>query len=335
MTRRDQHPQPAAPAHEPPGWESDRPYVVVVGGANMDLKATSTAPVLPGTSNPGTATVTPGGVGRNVAENLARLGTPVHLVAAVGHDFFGDALITTTQAAGVAVGLVRRGPDPTGTYTAVLDDSGELVVAVADMTGTDAISGADVEAAGELIAGAALLVLDANLAPATLAAVLDLAARASVPVVVDPVSAPKAARMSPVLTATRPVFAVTPNLTELAALTGAPVGTPEDILAATGGLHARGVRHVWVRLGSQGSLLSTAGEVPIPVPTSGVAAVDVTGAGDAMLAAFCHALLEGRAPADAAAFGQAAAELTVTVRGTVRPDLSATLVNQLLSERTR
>jgi pseudouridine kinase len=53
--------------------------VVVVGGINADLKARTTAPLVPGTSNPGTATLTPGGVGRNVAENLAHLGRPVAL----------------------------------------------------------------------------------------------------------------------------------------------------------------------------------------------------------------------------------------------------------------
>ena len=58
---------------------SPPPYVVVVGGANMDLKARSAATLVTGTSNPGSTRMSPGGVGRNVAENLARLGTAVHL----------------------------------------------------------------------------------------------------------------------------------------------------------------------------------------------------------------------------------------------------------------
>ena len=50
--------------------------------------------------------------------------------------------------------------------------------------------------------------------------------------------------------------------------------------------------------------------------------VDVTGAGDAMLGAFCHGLLGGVAPVAAARFGHAAAALTVAVPQTVRPDLT-------------
>ncbi|MDP2775936.1 MAG: PfkB family carbohydrate kinase, partial [Nocardioides sp.] len=75
--------------------------VVVVGGANVDLKARTTAAVVAGTSNPGTVATSPGGVGRNIAENLARLGTSTVLVAAVGSDQFGDGLLDVTADAGV------------------------------------------------------------------------------------------------------------------------------------------------------------------------------------------------------------------------------------------
>ena len=73
-----------------------RPAAVVVGGANMDIKARSAAPVVAATSNPGHVVRSPGGVGRNVAENLARLGTPTTLVAAVGADALGDELVAAT-----------------------------------------------------------------------------------------------------------------------------------------------------------------------------------------------------------------------------------------------
>ena len=69
------------------------PYVVVVGGANVDLKAQSSEKAIAATSNPGHASLSAGGVGRNIAENLARLGTPTHLVAAIGVDQLGEWLV--------------------------------------------------------------------------------------------------------------------------------------------------------------------------------------------------------------------------------------------------
>ena len=274
--------------------------------------------------------MTAGGVGRNVAENLARLGTPVRLVAAVGRDDPGERLLTETAAAGVDVEHVVRTDQPTGAYIAVLGPDGELVVAVSDMAGTDRLLPDDVRRVEPLVAAAAVLVLDGNLSTATLDAGLDVAAAAGTPVLLDPVSVPKASRLAPLLAAGRTLLAVTPNLAELAALTGRPADDESDVPAAAAHLHDLGIEHVWVRLGAAGSILSTDGRTlrlpAVPGPVS-----DVTGAGDAMLAAFCHALLAGATPVAAARFGHAAAALTVAVPQTVRPDLSPTLVEQTLA----
>ncbi|MGZ4463887.1 MAG: PfkB family carbohydrate kinase [Nocardioides sp.] len=308
---------------------SERPSVVVVGGANMDVKARSARGIVAATSNPGHGSMAPGGVGRNVAENLARLGTRTHLVAAVGQDALGDQLLSATSAAGVHVEHVRRSARATGTYTAVLDADGELVVAVADMAATDELGPEQVHAARDLLAGAGLVVLDGNLAPATLGLAADLASDAGVRVVVEPVSVPKARAVAPLVTADRPLFAVTPNRDELTALTDLPARTDRQLLTTARALHDRGVAHVWVRLGARGSLLSGPDGPTFLDPVAAEVA-DVTGAGDAMLAAFCHALLAGDDPAAAAAYGHAAAALTVASTHTVRPDLTDRLVRSLL-----
>ncbi|MFE2428892.1 PfkB family carbohydrate kinase [Streptomyces sp. NPDC059373] len=309
--------------------------VVVIGGANVDIKVRSLAPVQHRTSNPGRSNTTPGGVGRNIAENLARLGTPTHLIAAVGRDAAGERLLSDTQAAGVRVDRVHRSTHPTGTYTAVLDADGDLVVAIADMAATDALTPQDLQYGRELITNASLLVLDGNLSAQVLAYTLDIAHAADVPTVIDPVSAPKARLLAPLLDSERPIFAITPNLEELAAITGRPVGTDEeDVIAAAALLHRRGVQHAWVRLGERGSLLSTAddGHTFLTAPPADVR--DVTGAGDAMLAAFVHALLTGGDPVDAARYGHAAAALTVASAATVRPDLTPRLIEDVLNEPT-
>jgi len=279
------------------------PLVVVVGGANVDVKAHSSGAMVGGTSNPGTVVRTPGGVGRNVAENLARLGSRVALVSVIGSDPDGDWLVEKTAAAGVDVAPVLRGGQ-TGRYVAVLDAGGELVAGVSDMAATDAVLPEVLD--HDLLRSAALVVVDGNVPATTVDAVLALGVR----VVVDPVSVAKAERISPLLSGKRSVFAITPNEDELAAL-----GSVAD-------LHARGVEVVWVRRGAAGSLLSTPdGEVSLAAPA--VSPVDVTGAGDAMLAAFCHRLLGGASLADAAAFGHEAAALTVASPHTVVPDLRA------------
>jgi pseudouridine kinase len=285
---------------------------VVIGGANMDVKARSTRPVVAGTSNPGRVVRSPGGVGRNVAENLARLGTVTQLVAAVGDDPLGHELLAATDAAGVDVTLVRRVPGPTGTYVAVLDADGELTVAVSDMAATEALGAADVRAAGDAIAAAGLVVLDGNLTRDALTAGWDLAVEAGVPVVIDPVSVPKAAAVADLLDGSRPLFAITPNLDEL------------EVLGDTVDLVSRCAELVWVRCGAEGSRLVTRGGSTRLLSTP-AEVVDVTGAGDAMLAAFCHGVLSGDDVLTAARLGHTAAALTVASASTVRPDLREAL----------
>jgi pseudouridine kinase len=82
-------------------------FVTVVGGANIDIKVAIKGATIPATSNPGTAMMSLGGVGRNIAHNLARLDVAVKLISAVGRDAQGDRLLAETEAAGVDVAAVR------------------------------------------------------------------------------------------------------------------------------------------------------------------------------------------------------------------------------------
>ncbi|MBM6402718.1 carbohydrate kinase family protein [Phycicoccus sp. CSK15P-2] len=308
--------------------------VVVVGGAVVDVKLRTAGPAVLGTSNPGMMETTVGGVGRNIAEGLARLGTPTVLVAAVGDDPAADAVLARTTAAGVGCEHLVRSAHPTGTYTAVLDHAGDLVVAVADMRASDELTADDLTAVHTLLEGAGALVLDANPPPEVLSRLVQLARDAGVPVVLEPVSVAKSGALAGVPAPDRPVALVTPNVDELAALVGRPVPDAEtDVLAAAGELHRRGVSTVWVRRGAAGSLVSTTedGAVrAVAVGTTGGPVVDVTGAGDAMTAGYVHALLGGSGVVEAARAGQVCAALTCASPDTVRPDLTAALVAEHL-----
>ncbi len=306
--------------------------VLVVGGAVLDAKVRIAVRPVMGSSNPGTSTSTVGGVGRNIAENLARLGTPTNLVTAVGDDQAGRTVVARTEAAGVGCRPGVTSPHPTGTYSAVLDDGGDLLIAVADMRATDELTVADLDAVPQLLTGADALVVDANLDSSVLRWLLTSAAESGVRVFFEPVSVAKATDTAAVLDGSARVHTVTPNVDELGALVGAPVADDvESVRAAASVLHERGVEHVWVRRGTRGSLLSIAAGPTVLVGAPETNVEDVTGAGDAMTAGYVHALLGGLDPVEAARFGQVVAALTVASADTVRPDLTAALVAAHLS----
>ncbi|SMB90212.1 carbohydrate kinase [Deinococcus hopiensis] len=304
--------------------------VVVIGGANLDIKARTLAAAIPGTSNPGQATQAPGGVARNIAENLARLGVQAQLIAAIGRDPPGDLLLRGTEAAGVDVRAMLRANVPTGTYTAVLDHAGELVIAVAAMEVMDALTPAALNERRSVLRGAAWVVADGNLGTETLTHLLTLCREANVPVVFEPVSVPKAARLLRALSRGLAPHTVTPNVAELAALLGREVAdTAEALGEAANELHARGIETVWIRRGERGSLLSTL-EGVTEIPALPAQVLDVTGAGDAMLAAYLAALLSGAPAPEAARHGHAAAALTVESTHAVSPSLTLVAVQARL-----
>jgi pseudouridine kinase len=294
--------------------------VVVVGGINLDTLARVGGTVTRGTSNPGRTSTSPGGVARNVAENLARLGTPVRLVGAVGRDHAGDVLLSGLSRLDIDLERVRRRDGVgTGTYTAVLSATGELDIGVADMAATETVVPADL--GGRLFDDACWLVLDGNLRPDTIAHGLRLAQAAGIPVALDPVGVAKAARLGPV----PGVHTFTPNAAELAAWAGT-----DDQAKAVATAHDQGIEVVWLRDGVHGSVLHRSdGATRIALPAAEV--VDVTGAGDAMLAAYLHRMRLGDGVEDAAWFGAAAAYLTVGSSAAVRPDLSDTLIGTTLT----
>jgi len=76
--------------------------VLVVGAAGVDIKVQPrTETVELAGSNPGTIRWSWGGVARNMAENLARLGAEVHLITAVGDDGWGHALLHSLRELGI------------------------------------------------------------------------------------------------------------------------------------------------------------------------------------------------------------------------------------------
>ncbi|MEL6890639.1 MAG: carbohydrate kinase family protein [Actinomycetota bacterium] len=294
---------------------ADAPYVVVVGGANVDVQGRSHGPIVAGDSNPGTAVRTPGGVGRNVAHGVASLGVDTRLITALGDDEDGRWLHAVTSAAGVDLSDVVWSALPSARYLAVLDEDGELVAAVNDMAVVDDLDAAAIAERAGVIDRADAVVVDANLARPTLEAVAEHART----LFVDPVSVAKSTRVDGLLDR---VHTIKPNRAELAALTGHDVTDEAAVRAAAAALVERGVRRVVVSLGQDGVLVAEPGRVvalPLDEGTvAGTSAVaSVTGAGDAMLAGLVVGHLRHAGSDEAVRFAMACAAEAVRSQGAV------------------
>ena len=297
-------------------------FVTVVGGANMDIVAQTQGEGLKGDSKPGQIHCSPGGVARNVAENLARLGHATRLISGVGDDAFGRSLRSATDAAGVDVAQIHVVPDErTATYLSVHGADGEMIMAVNDMAILDRFTPEWLQAHVALIRGAAGLVLDCNLTAASLAWLI--AQAGDVPVMVDGVSVQKCQRLRGLLAG---LHTLKVNHLEAQALSGLPAQSTEEAQAAALALHRLGVRNVVVSRGALGVCWCDEAGVLGARDAATMRVVNSSGAGDALFAGLVHARLTGLTLAEAVPFAMACAELTLGSPFANHPHLSVSAV---------
>jgi pseudouridine kinase len=293
--------------------------VVCIGGFNVDRKLRLLADPLGGSSNPCEAHETPGGVVRNVAENLARLGVPVALIAAVGDDAGGRMLMEQAAQVGIATDAVlklRR--QVSDSYTAVLSPDGGLHLGLAAMPLVERLNPWALESSKALRATAALVVADGNLPTDAWPLLLREAQASGIPLVCVAVSEAKMERLPERLDGLHLLVMNAGELQTIAA-------QANDAFDA---LHARGVGCVLVSKGAEGLLLSTPGRAPRHWPAPQVRVVDVTGAGDALSAGVCASLLKAPDDFDAAArLGLDLAALTLQTEDSVHPELNPSFLS--------
>lgn len=292
--------------------------ITVVGGANIDIQGFPAAPLRLGDSNPGSVRSSAGGVGRNIAENLARLGHVVRFISAFGDDEASKRLLDGLAALGVDTtsSLVLPGRSASQ-YLCILEREGRLHVAISDMQLIESIRPEVLEERADALQSAELCVFDANLSAEALAAGIALCG--AVPCLLDTVSAAKAVRA---VSCAGSCFALKPNEAELEVLSGLTLRSDRDLDRAAELLHNRGTRELFVSLGERGLYFSdgTRRGVAEGAPAR---LRNVSGAGDAMTAALADGLAVRRPIQETAAFAAAAAAMTAESADAVCPDLSA------------
>lgn len=295
--------------------------VLVIGASGLDVVGRLQGDLQMSTSNPALIRTSFGGVARNVAENLARLGQPVSLLSVIGKDRLGDDVLAHTRNAGVDVSAVYATDKyPTGFYMGVLNEHGARQFAFDDMRITDELTDTYLAYNEDLFEKAGLIFLDANLPDKALKTAFLLAHKYKVPVCADPTSGALAARLKPYL---RQIRLLVPNSIEAGILTGHhfEAGDREAALDAARTLVNLGVEMAFVTLAEYGLCYATS-ETNGHIPAIRTNVGDPTGAGDALSAAVIYALMNEIEIDDAARLGVSAASLALRYTGTVYPDLS-------------
>jgi ribokinase len=280
----------------------NRPVILVAGSLHHDVIVTAPALPRPDQTLAGTAVRTAfGGKGGNQAAAAARAGAEVHMAGAVGSDEAAMVLRQALDVAGVRRAAVQTHPGASGMSVAIeLPDGGYGAVIV---------SGANLAFQPQAVAipkACALLLLQSEIPAEANLALAERARTACLRVILN---AAPARPVAPALLATLDLLVV--NRGEAADLLGeAEPGL--DPLKAASALRAKGPKAVIVTLGADGLILDEGGTAR-HCPARKVQVISTHGAGDAFIGALAAEWARGAPLAQAAAFGQAAAALHVSL----------------------
>ena len=294
----------------------NEPLVTVVGGINVDICGKAFAPLIAADSNPGRVSLSLGGVGRNIAHNLCLLQVPTAMLTAIGGDAFEPRIRSGCAAAGIDLSRALRVPEGRASvYLVIEGPEGDMALALCDAELAQAVTPDYLRRNLDLLNASRIVVLDANLSEQAIAF---LAQNVTAPLFADTVSVTKAARLRPVLSR---LHTLKPNRLEAELLSGVSITGPETLEQAARRLLEAGLQRVCISLGAEGVYCAAGSErCLVPCPPTGL--VNASGGGDAMMAGFVRAQLDGLPLEQAAAFALACSSIAVEGERTINPALS-------------
>ncbi|MGT2470848.1 ribokinase [Paraburkholderia terrae] len=289
-----------------------RGHVTVVGSLNMDLVARAPRLPQPGETLAGHAFAqVAGGKGGNQAVAAARLGAQVSMLGCIGADANGAQLRAGLEAEGIdCAALETSATAPTGVALIIVDDGSQnAIVIIAGSNGE--VTPATLARHEAALAAAQVVICQLETPPAAVHAALAAARRLGKTVILNPAPAtgPLPADWLPL------IDYLIPNELEAATLTGLPVSSPDEAIAAADALRRAGARNVIVTIGAQGVVAALGEAAPQHFDAPRVKAVDTTAAGDTFIGGFGAQLARGVDVADAIRFAQRAASISVTRAG--------------------
>ena len=302
-------------------------YVVLIGAANIDIQGFPYDTLLEKDSNPGSIKVCPGGVSRNIAENLSRMDIPVELITAIGGDANGQYIVQSCRECGIGLDHTLIAQEAhSSTYLAIMDVKGDMALALSDMRISDRITVEYIKKHDTLLKEAALIEVDPCLSEEVIQYIL--AHYSYIPLYIDPVSIGKSKKIKNHLEG---IHTLKLNRKEAGLLCDFEIESEKDLIKASAYLMDRGVGRVFITLGSNGVYYTDGVQSGSVVP-SPAAVSSATGAGDAFMAGVIFGTLKEYPLRKIAVFATGASVLALMSENTVNSTLSIQKIKKIVKE---
>lgn len=305
----------------------NNPYVTVVGGVNMDIHGFPKDRLIPRDSNIGSVKMSLGGVGRNIAENLVRLGIDTKLISVLGDDIYGSKILEESTLIGLDTKdcLILKGEN-TSIYLAVLDETHDMSVAISSMDIYERMTVDFIKEKKHAIDNSMICVLDTNI-PVDVTEYL-LSNHRNTDFFLDTVSTAKAKKVKHLI---GNIHTLKSNKIEVEAITGIAINNKEDLKKSCEHLLNLGVKKVFITLGKEGVFYCD-DKIMSQVKASNVKPVNATGAGDAFMAALVYCYLNNININESAKIAVTASVIAMSHENTINPNMSVENINSKIKE---
>lgn len=299
----------------------DKPYILVFGVSVYDIFGFASNNYKKRDSNPGKVKVSYGGVCRNIAENMARVGTNIKFISVVGDDEKGKAILQHGETLGIDMkdSLMVCGAS-TPTYMAIMNEQGEMESAIVDMSITDRISEEFIDSKEGIIINSEYMVLGAD-NPSIMEYILTKYQGAT-KFILDPVSS---ARVQQITHLIKYFNVIKPNRHEAEVLCGFKINNIEDVRKAGKCLLDYGVKDVFISLDVEGIYYNNGKEEGI-IKANQVPVANVTGAGDSCVAGLGYGYMNGLSVVDMLKYAIAMSVITISHEETIHPNMQHDMV---------
>ena len=226
----------------------NNPYILVLGASIVDIFGFCGRSYAQRDSIPGHIKISFGGVCRNIAENLARVGVNTQFISTLGDDENGKSILEHSKKFGYNMenSLFLEG-ESTPTYLAILNHQGEMESAVVDMESLNKMDEVFVDGKHEVFENAEYTIVDSD-NPVLLEYILKKYQGKS-KFILDPVSAKKARKIRHLI---KYFHTIKPNRFETEALCGFKIETNDDLRKAGKFFIEQGVKNVFISLDADG-----------------------------------------------------------------------------------
>ena len=304
-------------------------YVAGFGGTNIDLHIRAQKPAVMRDSNFAKIYISPGGVMRNILDNVARLGISCKLLSALGRDDFGRIILTDCERIGIDTSCIYMDSEHgTSFYVPFVDADGDMLIAANDMRNLQTLPEDYLEAHKELLRGAKAILCDANPPAERIVQLTQLAG--DTPIFADPVSTARCNVFLPVL---NKIHLLKPNLLELETMSGVQCRTEDEIAKACGVLFERGLNSLVVSLGARGCYYADrSGKSMFRRMRAVENMANATGAGDAFTAGLVSSWCRGADTSEMLDYALACGIIAVQGEDTINAKMSDAMVRQVIEE---